>query len=645
MPIMTAAVIVIILMLIQPMAFISEGDPAPDEGSSWTFLAYMSADVPGSPLNWTDDVNEMEDGLLTEEITILALVDPEGIGDSRVYEVQHDAQESDELVSQVISNPAFIPSDGEVNMGDPNTLTAFASFIMDSYYQGGRFAIIFWGHGNGWYGVAQDRGDYLEPTEMLQALSSIEEMLDEKVNLLIFDACSMGSMEVLSLLPSVARFAVFSEIPVPAYGMPYDTIFDGISMNPSTSTESIARRFSDDYVEFGSLISGITSQAAVANLEKLENASETLRLFIENCTLFMPISRADFEDARNISNEVDAASTIDLRDYISHLIADEQIPRRLKSMAERAAENLSDAIIANRIFISPLDFNNLTSALYGISIFFPYDIVPGEKYENVSDAAKSWKHFLEEFHNGSYPIDVNLSIDPTLEDRRFNDGLTDTILLQWNEAPDLTKLEFEIVCISGSIPEIADSAPSIDRNFVIDCLEPEIYDIYIYGIGGEGEYLSYEKLDSIIILRRYTYSLNIGDLFVPNGIFLTVKNLENGANYVQNVSAETVTLSFIVPEPNNIGDRILMELFISDEVVARGLLLVGEDENSSKSLITEQTITPLSQLLSIFLISGLLVFSFAKIMAIGKQRKLKSGRASMDLSSPSESRKYLKGRK
>lgn len=640
--------VIAILLLSFIVQFIPYSAVADDEqecASSWTFLIYMSADDPGAPLDWMSDINEMEEGLLDQNLTVVSLIDSTDSGDSKAYLIARDAQKSPEIVSHEITPLPFLPEDGEANMGDPETLIGFAEFVLEDYYDGGRFAVILWGHGGGWYGVAKDRADALEPQEMIYALDTVNDMLGKKVDLIVFDACSMGAIEVLSPLSDVAQYAVSSEIPVPGYGLPYDAIFSSISINPTMSTENAGKAFAYEYVEFGALVSGTTTQATVFDLEKLANASVTFKRLLENSSQFIQITQSAFETVRNMSDEIDGgSSTIDLMSYFSNLLEFDELPRRLISSINSSLEEFSDAIVACRSFIDIADIDQYPS-LSGISIFFPSDDPPSSYYENTSEISKKWSEFLHRFQEakGSEIPNVNLNMTIAMEDHRFEDGLTDAAILQWEESSEIQIVEVDIYEEADSEPLFTEITDSSIEHIMIDYLDPACYEIFVYGRGSEGEYLSYDIFNPIKIMRRYSYTIEISDFIGAESVQLVMTDLQRQESSSFDISNNNIILSYDVPDPYDLGDKILLELIEDDKAIARGLIVIGEVDDAEILHATERELSTPVELLTAVLGTGLIMFSFIKLMRVGQEaglslRDLKCRKLSRFLSSLSKPR-------
>ena len=620
----SAVAIAIILAAIQMLPGMYTGSGAHEQAGasdSWTFFAYMSADEPGSPLNWTADINEMEAGLYSDNITVVALVDPDGIGDSRVYNISHEIPASEAIVSPQVPYPP-INGTGEANMGDPDNLIDFVEFGVDNFYNGGRIGIILWGHGESWSGVCEDRGDYLTPQELGFALRSIKTSIGRLLDLVVFDACSMGSVEVLSTLSGSASYSVSSEISVPAPGFPYDSILTRVSIDLSLAPDEIGTIFADEYVKFGALIANVTSQAAVINLAALEIAADSIGKLSNQSVLFLPVAKEDLREARNNSYETDGLSIIDLYTYLTSLSTIDSLPRRLARTVSDTSKILSASIAFSRAFISPGDTNAVSpSDLTGLSIFLPQVTVQLSTYKNVSELSMLWGQFLENMSlNVSYQRPAaDATID--LEDLRFDDGLMDSFTIDWNETAQVGSWAFDVLHSQGF--EIAATAEKDDddipRTIEFRNLPPDVYDVCAYGLGVDGTYRYYEIFENVTVMKRYQYLIHFSEQIADNATKLEILDLGTGATNSYNVSGSQITIGIDVPGEFRESDNVLLQLKREDTTVAWGIVqLTGG--NAELTLTAQPQPSTITVFVVFILISALLGFAAVKLLRVGKSR-------------------------
>jgi clostripain len=181
------------------------------------------------------DLNEMESvNFANKKIKIIALVDRisgywTGDGDwtdTRAYEIGYDGSGFNNTLSSNTKRIA-IPSLGltinnsvELNMGDPGTLKNFITFCKDNY-RAKKNMLLFTNHGGGWRkdsesenfhinkikkqkAVCWDNTNSFDTLYMKEVREAIESsMRNKKFDIIAFDACNMGMIEVADELKNV----------------------------------------------------------------------------------------------------------------------------------------------------------------------------------------------------------------------------------------------------------------------------------------------------------------------------------------------------------------------------------------------------------------------------------------------------------
>ena len=591
------------------------------ENANLLLMVYMSADSPGSPLNWSEDLNEMESGLMSDNITILTLIDADGFGDSMLYLVRNDPSGSEQIVSVKIDDPPFLPSDNEANMGDPETLSGFVRYSVDNYYGGGELGLVIWGHGGGWAGVVIDKSDYLSCAELAAALEEIDDSISRPIDMIIFDACSMGSIEFLSGLSGLVSLAVTSEMEIPASGFPYDTILRRISRGLPMDPLEVAFSFADEYVKFSALITESTAQAAVVDLDALSEAHETLGRFSGTSILFDPVCRDLFNGTRDSSAAMQVTGSIDMIDYLSELCENDSMPRKLLRQAAEAKEALSQSVLRDRVFVSSSDLALVRpESLRGLTIYYPDIPVGLTTYRETSAIAELWGDFLSRVmsaHPGAPPI-PDISI--LTRDERYDDGLNDSFEFSWKETPELEDWEFEFYPAGSIYPVLERSANDTDEGVLIDVLEAGFYDVFSYGRDGNGEYVFFEGFIGQTVFRLIDIVAHMPETVDIRNTELRMTNLRTGEISVSPVSGYNMRLSFTVPYPDAVEDRILVELCRNESVLATGLLVLGPDAVEMR-LFSEPIPSPIVLFMLTMVIAFLSAFAIVHFMRIKNKKE------------------------
>ena len=142
---------------------------------------------------------------------------------------------------------------GEVDMGDGRTLYDFATWAIGAY-PAEHYVLIMANHGGGWTGGWSDndpeQASALTIQEIDNTLGSI--VADTGIGafeLVGFDACLMGQLEVMSAIAPHARFGVGSEEMEPGVGWAYGGLLRALTENSAMTGAELGRAAVDAYIE------------------------------------------------------------------------------------------------------------------------------------------------------------------------------------------------------------------------------------------------------------------------------------------------------------------------------------------------------------------------------------------------------------
>ena len=307
------------------------------------------------------DFWEMTKGV-SKDVALLALVDYQGDECSRVMEVTSTAV-----------NPVFqLP---EICTGDPRPVADFLARGLVSFGSETRFAIGFWGHGHGVFGdddseeIVVERGLRFGPLggslliedgdrSMLPDETSGNALTNreagsalavafsragrtEPVDLLFFDTCLNGSVEVFTELERFAEVFVASSLLIDTAGWNYDLwlritgekkpetaeewallavkVYEVVYSQSDVPAHLVATRCGRGFVEaFGELVRALVSRGSSVERMVAEAAGRARSVF--------------FEENRDLR---------DLVRWIGELPEDEEI----RGLADRVLEVHSEAVV------------------------------------------------------------------------------------------------------------------------------------------------------------------------------------------------------------------------------------------------------------------------------------------------------------
>jgi hypothetical protein len=227
----------------------------------WTIISYSAADDDVLEENMWFDLNEMEVVGSNSQMNIVVQIDRysggfDGDGDwsdTRRYLIQQD----DDL-SQITS--PVVESVGEVDMGDPQTLIDFVTWAVQNY-PAQKYALILSDHGGGWTGGFSDfsaPGSSLTMPEIVSAIEEIRQATGvDKFEMIGFDACLMGQIEVFGTLYPYSNYMVASEEVIPAYGWSYAAWLGQLAQNPTVDGSGMSEFIISTYVVNDTLLSEV----------------------------------------------------------------------------------------------------------------------------------------------------------------------------------------------------------------------------------------------------------------------------------------------------------------------------------------------------------------------------------------------------
>jgi Clostripain family len=217
----------------------------------WTIIYYSDADDDILEEDMVYDMNEMELVGSNAQMNIVVQMDRaegayRGDGDwtdTRRFLVTQDA-DLEHTASPVLE------SLGEANMGDPQTLLDFMTWAIQKY-PAKKYALILSDHGGGWTGGFSDKqaGTELSMPQIVWAIDQAQQKMGgQKFEMIGFDACLMGMIEVYGSLYPYSNYMVASEEVIPATGWSYAAWLGQLAQNPAMSGREVSQAIVSTYI-------------------------------------------------------------------------------------------------------------------------------------------------------------------------------------------------------------------------------------------------------------------------------------------------------------------------------------------------------------------------------------------------------------
>jgi len=381
----TAASITIALVLaLAPLTAASENSNA-----SWTFMVYLDAD---NSLDWFSTVNlqQIRDGLASDaKVNVIVLMDRLDLP-AYIYEVTH-------------AEAKIIESLGEVDMGNPETLASFVTFTMEEY-PATYYFLDLWDHGGGYRGVCWDNssGHRLSPHDVETAIAQAESAKNQRVQVVGFDACLMGMVEVCYELKDVTDIVVGSEMLTPGYGWPYTELMTYLSNNPAVAPRTLCSELAEEYVA--------TYPHYMVQLSAIDEASfsefaESLNDFADALKNEVFAYQNVIAGARSASQQKFMLGTMGVYFYIdvykfAHLISTRVSDTDIEAMALNVMTKLDIAVFSEE---HTSNHGNLDIKQFGLTVNFPPNTqkynVNYQTYVPCFVQETNWLSFLTAYYN------------------------------------------------------------------------------------------------------------------------------------------------------------------------------------------------------------------------------------------------------
>lgn len=410
-------------------------DEEPAEAGTWLVMLYGNADDEILEHDIFTDVNEAERVGSSDEVTIVAQLDRyQGAfgGDGNWTGARRLLIGQDDDLGAIGSE--LIENLGEVNMADGQTLVDFVTWAAESY-PADHHVLILSDHGMGWPGGWNDPapggpgpdglaltadGDMLLLDEMSAALEQARAAAGiERFELLGFDACLMGHVEVLAAMAPHASYIVASQEVEPALGWAYAGFLGQLVADPSMDGAALSSAIVESYIDQDERIVDDEARAIFAEetFEEPEGSAEEIAAAMgADITLsaydsaalpdllaaldgliealaavdqdMVAEARAYAQSFENVFTEDGPSPYIDLGHFaaLAQEIGDDDV----SAAADALLEALSAAVIAER-------HGEERPGATGLSIYFP----SSELYESEAAGAATYTDVAESFAQGS----------------------------------------------------------------------------------------------------------------------------------------------------------------------------------------------------------------------------------------------------
>jgi hypothetical protein len=383
-----AVTVVVAMLLAQPVApaeasFAGKGKPPTP--AQWTFMVYIVGDNNLDPSVIPDIETELAPAGSNKDVSVVVLADRAEAADW-----------SQTLLFYVEPGMSAIPENAvedwdEANMGDPETLIRFIEWTK-AHYPAEHYALSLWNHGWSWRPGSSMRDDTdddsLDQHELEAALEAVG-----PIDVIMYDACQMASIENEATVREHAQAIVHSEEYVNWDGIEYEVVIPALHANPSMTAEELAI---------------VINQSAATNHERtgsavaLDERWDALIGAVDEWSVALEEGlvdhRADYVRAFRLAQSFWGDRTAkDLYDLAYNIKA--RVNNEAIQATSQAVMDAVDAVVIDEWHTQPYH------GAHGISIFLPAaagDLQDWDYYRNVLRFSEltDWDEFLDAFVYG-----------------------------------------------------------------------------------------------------------------------------------------------------------------------------------------------------------------------------------------------------
>ncbi len=142
---------------------------------------------------------------------------------------------------------------GPKNMADPQTLSDFVIWAKANF-PAQHDALILWNHGGGTQGYGKDtsksgNGAMMDLNQLHQAYEMTRQQLEKPLDIVVYDACLMASIEVAQITATVANAMASSVELEPGHGIDYAHLMNHLGVSPPDNGLNFGRVVKTGYIE------------------------------------------------------------------------------------------------------------------------------------------------------------------------------------------------------------------------------------------------------------------------------------------------------------------------------------------------------------------------------------------------------------
>lgn len=394
-----------LLFILAIVAFLATNSFAATK--EWTVMVFLNADNNLERFG-ISDLNEMERIGSDENLNMVVQLDRcEGYDTSngdwtgtKRYFVTKDSTSA--IASKEIMDM------GEVDMGDWKEAADFFKWSAKNY-PAKRYLFVYWNHGAGWLkedknieeevvkGISYDdeSGNHIDSIGMKKAADAMASYIGRKVDMVAFDACLMGMVEIQGQMEESVDILIASEETEPGDGWDYVGAMGAIKNNPFSSnavlSRDIVKAYMDSYAGASSWWGPTACTQASSYIAKTNRIQEAVDAFAE--AVMRNNDYAAFNYAMDNAQKYAYAFYKDLTHFVN------LVKERAESNSVKVAANAVVKAVEASVIYSDWQADKMKDS-HGLAIYAPKSYEYKDHYAYTEFAKNTaWDELLKASYN------------------------------------------------------------------------------------------------------------------------------------------------------------------------------------------------------------------------------------------------------
>ena len=266
-------------------AFVAAGSSRAD---TWTVMVYMEANNSLEPFANETFSEMMKVGKTKNMVAVVELDTGKHKSTQKI-----DGMPSGSGVKRVVVHKDKVDSEDDDVGDDMTTAKGLTNFIKYGIkkHAADHYALVLWDHGAGWHGCCEAETPELRGMTLDTIAKGIAGGIkgtDVKIDVVAFDECLMGELDVANALAPYVRVMVASEELEPGEGMDYDKWLRAVADDGTITPDGVGKAIADAYVKHVESQSGnpsfTLSVLELKHVEELTAATARLAKSLEKAS-------------------------------------------------------------------------------------------------------------------------------------------------------------------------------------------------------------------------------------------------------------------------------------------------------------------------------------------------------------------------